>query len=234
MPAAGSTRRRSRGIRQRPRRPATRGPAAAARATAAGRQMKPSKVTPRCLARHERPGPVAGVVDPVDVLIREVVRRGRRDIARGERGRGEEQVSPKRPKPVGKRRPEQHERPDHRGDSKAQKPPCNGSRASLRRDHLERPDRREDEDVDDPEDVVEGQERESDPEDTHEQSGVAQRLGAQRRSRGTRCSRARSRRRARARRAARHRTRGSSRRYSRPPQATTSRDPARGEQEHGR
>ena len=59
------------------------------------------------------------MVDLVDLLVREIVQRGRRDVARCEREDGEEIRKPDVERPLA-RGPEQQEQRDHRRDAVAE------------------------------------------------------------------------------------------------------------------
>ena len=70
-------------------------------------------------ALDERPARVARMVHLVDLLVREIVQRRRRDVARREREHGEDVRKPEVERPFA-RGAEQQEQRDHRRDAVAQ------------------------------------------------------------------------------------------------------------------
>ena len=104
--------------------------------------MQQPEVARASVARDERAAAVARVVDAVDLGVGDVVHGGRRDVARRERDRRPHVRRARSPSsPSRKGRAEQHEHPDHRGDAVAEHPRVQERSRSLRRDHLQRPDR---------------------------------------------------------------------------------------------
>lgn len=84
--------------------------------------MEHGEVAHGRIAGHERPALVTWMVDAVDVLVRNVVQTGRRDIARGERKSGPDISPRKRGETVRERCTKQHEQPQHERDPVAEHP----------------------------------------------------------------------------------------------------------------